>query len=103
MLGLGLAQRVDQFTGIRSAQHRILVGPRKDTTAIGRTHVIVREDTTERQTSLLVRLNGPVIDPAWVAEEATLEEIMLGYMSKDNDERGAAINVSRLSTIGGGR
>jgi len=84
------------------AQHRLLTGRRKDTTAIGRTHVIVRGDSTERQTSLLVRLNGPVIDPAWVVEEATLEEIVLGYMSKDNDEHSAGI-VSRPSTIGGGR
>jgi ABC-2 type transport system ATP-binding protein len=85
------------------AQHRILIGPRKDTTAIARTHAIVREGSTERQTSLLVRLNGPVIDPAWAVEEATLEEIVLGYMSKDNDERSAGINVPRLSTIGGSR
>ncbi|HET9082517.1 MAG TPA: hypothetical protein VFO01_18625 [Trebonia sp.] len=38
----------------------ILTGPRKDTTAIARTRSIVREDTTARQTTLLVRLNGPV-------------------------------------------
>jgi ABC-2 type transport system ATP-binding protein len=63
------------------AQHRILTGPRKDTTAIARTHSIVREDTTPRQTTLLVRLNGPVIDPAWAVDEPNLEEIVLGYMS----------------------
>jgi hypothetical protein len=44
------------------AEHRILTGPRKDTTGIAQTHAIVREDTTTRQTTLLVRLNGPVID-----------------------------------------
>jgi ABC-2 type transport system ATP-binding protein len=65
------------------AQHRILTGPRKDTTAIARAHVIVREDTTARQTTLLVRLNGPVIDPAWAVEETNLEEIVLGYMGQD--------------------
>lgn len=85
------------------AQHRLLIGPRKDTTAIARTQVIVREDSTERQTSLLVRLKGPVVDPAWVDEEPTLEEIVIGYMSKDNDERSAGINASRMSAIGGGR
>jgi ABC-2 type transport system ATP-binding protein len=65
------------------AQHRILVGPRKDTTAIARTHVIVRQDTTPRQSTLLVKLNGPVVDPAWAVEEPNLEEIVLGYMSQD--------------------
>ena len=66
------------------AEHRILTGPRKDTTAIERTHTIVREETTARQTTLLVRLNGPVIDPAWAVDEPNLEEIVLGYMSQDD-------------------
>src|SRR5580658_3438558 len=38
------------------SEHRLLVGPRKDITAIARTHTIVREETTARQTSLLVRV-----------------------------------------------
>ena len=85
------------------AQHRILTGPRKDTTAIGRTHAIVREDTTPRQTTLLVRLNGPVIDPAWAVDDANLEEIVLGYMSADDVGHGAGPGAARLSAIGGDR
>ncbi len=85
------------------AQHRILVGPRKDTTAIARTHTIVREDTTARQTTLLVRLNGPVIDPAWAVEEPNLEEIVLGYMSQDDPAYGAGPGAARLSAVGGDR
>jgi ABC-2 type transport system ATP-binding protein len=81
------------------AQHRVLTGPRKDTTAIARTHVIVWEDTTARQTMLLVKLNGPAIDPAWAVEEPNLEEIVLGYMGQDEAGRGAA----RLSAVGGDR
>jgi ABC-2 type transport system ATP-binding protein len=85
------------------AQHRILAGPRKDTAAIARTHVIVREDTTARQTTLLVRLNGPVIDPAWDVEEPTLEEIVLGYMSAGDAGQGTGPEAARLSAIGGDR
>jgi ABC-2 type transport system ATP-binding protein len=85
------------------AQHRILTGPRKDTAAIARTHSIVREDTTPRQTTLLVRLNGPVIDPAWAVDEPNLEEIVLGYMSAGQDGRGAGPAGARLSAIGGDR
>jgi ABC-2 type transport system ATP-binding protein len=85
------------------AQHRILTGPRKDTTAIARTHSIVREDTTARQTTLLVRLNGPVIDPAWVVDEPNLEEIVLGYMSVGRTGDGAGPAGARLSAIGGDR
>ncbi len=83
------------------AQHRILVGPRKDTTAIARTHTIVREDSTARQTTLLVRLNGPVIDPAWAVEEPNLEEIVLGYMSQDDPAYGTSSAAARLSAVGG--
>ena len=85
------------------AQHRILTGPRKDTTAIARTHAIVREDTTPRQTTLLVRLNGPVIDPAWAVDEPNLEEIVLGYMSASQAGHGAGPAGARLSAIGGDR
>jgi ABC-2 type transport system ATP-binding protein len=85
------------------AEHRILVGPRKDTTAIARAHTIVREDTTARQTTLLVRLNGPVIDPAWAVEEPNLEEIVLGYMSQDEPAYGAGPGAARLSAVGGDR
>jgi ABC-2 type transport system ATP-binding protein len=85
------------------AQHRILVGPRKDTTAIARTHVIVREDTTALQTTLLVKLNGPVIDPAWAVEEPTLEEIVLGYMDQNDSGQSTRPQTIRLSVIGGDR
>jgi ABC-2 type transport system ATP-binding protein len=85
------------------AEHRTLVGPRKDTTAIARTHTIVREDTTARQTTLLVRLNGPVIDPGWAVEEPNLEEIVLGYMSQDDPAYGAGPERAGLSAVGGDR
>ena len=85
------------------AEHRVLTGPRKDTTAIARTHAIVREDTTARQTTLLVRLNGPVIDPAWAVEEANLEEIVLGYMSQDDPDYSTGPEATRLSAVGGDR
>jgi hypothetical protein len=85
------------------AEHRVLTGPRKDTTAIARTHAIVREDTTPRQTTLLVRLNGPVTDPAWAVEEPDLEEVVLGYMSQDDPAYGTGPEPARLSAIGGDR
>ncbi|MGA2529757.1 MAG: ABC transporter ATP-binding protein [Acidimicrobiales bacterium] len=85
------------------AEHRVLIGPRKDTTAIARTHAIVVEETTTRQTSLLVRLNSPVIDPAWTVEQANLEEIVLGYMSQDEASRSTSPAAARMSAIGGDR
>ena len=65
------------------AEHQVLVGPRKATTAIEKTHTIVQVMRTARQTNLLVRGSGPVIDPAWESAEVGLEEMVLAYMGQD--------------------
>jgi ABC-2 type transport system ATP-binding protein len=68
------------------AEHQILIGPRKDTTAIERSHRVVQVTRTPRQTTMLVRLNGsgvPVVDPAFEASDVSLEELVLGYMGQD--------------------
>jgi ABC-2 type transport system ATP-binding protein len=64
-------------------EHKVLIGPRKDTSALERRHHVVQAVRTARQVSLLVRLNGPLIDPAYEAEEVSLEELVLGYMGAD--------------------
>jgi ABC-2 type transport system ATP-binding protein len=64
------------------AEHQVLVGPRKDTTAIERDHTLVQAVRTARQTILLIRRNGPVVDPAFVAADVGLEELVLGYMGQ---------------------
>ena len=65
------------------AEHRVLTGPRKETTAIERDHRVVRVTRTPRQTTLLVRLNGPVADPAFHASEVSLEELALAYLGEE--------------------
>jgi ABC-2 type transport system ATP-binding protein len=65
------------------AEHQVLVGPNKDTTAIERDHYVVQATRTPRQTRLLVRLNGPVIDPAFQASDVGLEELVLAYLGEE--------------------
>jgi ABC-2 type transport system ATP-binding protein len=65
------------------AEHKVLVGPRKDTTAIERDHQVIQITRTPKQTTLLVRLNGPVLDPAFEANDTSLEELVLAYMGMD--------------------
>jgi ABC-2 type transport system ATP-binding protein len=55
----------------------------------------VQVTRTPRQTTLLVRLNGPVIDPAFEASDVSLEELVLGYMGQD-----APPNPAQLTTVG---
>jgi ABC-2 type transport system ATP-binding protein len=64
------------------AEHQVLVGPGKDTTAIERDHTLVHAVRTARQATLLIRRNGPVIDPAFEAADVGLEELVLGYMGQ---------------------
>jgi ABC-2 type transport system ATP-binding protein len=77
------------------AEHRVLVGPRRDTAAIAGTHTIVQAMHTARQTTLLVRGTAPVLDPAWESSEVGLEEMVLAYMGQD-----AAPAISHLTPVG---
>ena len=81
--------------GALLAEHHVLVGPRKDTAAIARTHTIVQSLHTPRQTTLLIRGNAPVIDPAWESSGVGLEEMVLAYMGQD-----AAPAISHLTPVG---
>ena len=80
------------------AEHQVLVGPRKDTAAIERTHTVVRSVHTARQTTLLIRCHGPMADPAWSVMDVGLEELVLGYMGQ-----GAEPELDRLTTVGDGQ
>jgi ABC-2 type transport system ATP-binding protein len=62
------------------AGHRLLTGPRTDGAAVARVHEVIRESHTERQTTLLVRVNGHVYDTCWEIHEVDLEEIVLAYL-----------------------
>jgi ABC-2 type transport system ATP-binding protein len=77
------------------AEHMVLVGPRKDTSAIERAHTIVHATKTPRQTTLVIRRGGPVIDPAYQAEDISLEDLVLAYMGA-----AAPAAYAHLSTVG---
>ncbi|HTZ65099.1 MAG TPA: ABC transporter ATP-binding protein [Solirubrobacteraceae bacterium] len=63
------------------AGHRRLSGPRRD----GRLPAgqeLIEETHTDRQSTLLVRAEEPIIDPRWSVSEVTLEDIVLAYMGR---------------------
>jgi ABC-2 type transport system ATP-binding protein len=63
------------------AGHRQLVGPRHLGEPIGGVRAVVRARHTDRQSTLLVRTDGPVRDPSWAVHELTLEDLILAYLS----------------------
>ncbi len=80
------------------AAHRVLVGPRRDTAEAGRGLTVIKSTRTTRQTRLLARLDGPVLDPSWTVTEVGLEDIVLAYMGEAN-----TLAASTLTTIGPAR
>lgn len=59
--------------------HRMLTGPRNNGGPAG-PFTVISTSPTEKQTTLLVRLDGPLRDPAWQADEVGLEQLVLAYM-----------------------
>jgi ABC-2 type transport system ATP-binding protein len=64
------------------ARHKLLVGPRTSADSVAHIHNVVQATHSERQTSLLVRINGHVWDPSWQINDVTLEEIVLAYLGQ---------------------
>ena len=77
------------------AEHHVLVGPARPPRRSRRPAPSSRPCAPPRQTTLLVRGNAPVIDPAWESDEVGLEEMVLGYMGQDIPPP-----IAHLTTVG---
>jgi ABC-2 type transport system ATP-binding protein len=62
--------------------HKRLIGPRQDESAIASVHTVIEASHTDRQTTLLVRTNGPLFDPSWEVQDVSMEDIVLAYLSQ---------------------
>jgi ABC-2 type transport system ATP-binding protein len=69
------------------ATHRRLVGPRRDPASLPGGQEVIEESHTDLQSTLLVRCDGPVLDPAWTVVELSLEDIVLAYMGNAGSAR----------------
>jgi ABC-2 type transport system ATP-binding protein len=82
------------------AEHQVLVGPRKDTRAIEKAHTLVQATHTARQSTLLIRVGGPVADPAWEAADVGFEELVLAYLGRPGPGPDAQAAIAHLTTVG---
>jgi ABC-2 type transport system ATP-binding protein len=64
------------------ATHRRLSGPRRDSALLPASQQVVEESHTDRQSTLLVRTEHPIIDPAWNVAQLSLEDLVLAYMGR---------------------
>ena len=67
------------------ASHHRLTGPRRDTARMPADQEVIEASHTDRQTTLLVRNEGPILDPAWAVEDIGLEDLVLAYMRRAGD------------------
>jgi ABC-2 type transport system ATP-binding protein len=64
------------------ATHHRLIGPRCDPSSLPENQQVIEESHSERQSTLLVRSDGPIMDPAWTIEALSLEDLVLAYMGQ---------------------
>ena len=68
------------------ASHRRLSGPRRDPGSLPAGQEVITESHTDKQSNLLIRTDGPVLDPAWAVTPVSLEDLVLAYMSRADDD-----------------
>jgi ABC-2 type transport system ATP-binding protein len=64
------------------ASHFRLTGPRRDLDTLPANQEVIEERHTDRQSTLLVRTDDPILDPAWTVEQVGLEDLVLAYMAR---------------------
>ena len=79
-----IGSRVQVAGGIEEllATHHRLTGPRRDHTTLPKDQLIVLESHTDRQSTLVVRSDYPVLDRSWSVEQLSLEDLVLAYMTR---------------------
>jgi ABC-2 type transport system ATP-binding protein len=69
------------------SSHYRLSGPRRDPRTFPANFDVIEQSHTDRQSSLLVRTNDPIHDPAWIVKPVTLEDLVIAYMSQARDDK----------------
>jgi len=87
-----LAGEVDRLL----ATHHLLTGPRRNPGTLPASQHVISASHTDRQTTLIVRTDAAVHDPAWTVSPVGLEDLVLAYMSQTGPPgRRPALEVQR--------
>jgi ABC-2 type transport system ATP-binding protein len=74
-------QLAGEISTLLETHHRIS-GPRRDVSTLPANQEVIEESHTDKQTTLLIRTDAPILDPAWTVKPVTLEDLVLAYMSR---------------------
>ncbi len=64
------------------AAHHRLSGPRREPDSLPAGQEVIEASHTDRQSTFLIRSDGPVLDPAWIVRPVTLDDLVLAYMGR---------------------
>ncbi|MGA8207291.1 MAG: ABC transporter ATP-binding protein [Candidatus Dormiibacterota bacterium] len=75
------------------ASHLRLTGPRRALSTLPKNQKVIEASHTDRQSTLLVRTEEPILDPAWTVEQVGLEDLVLAYMRQAREVRQATLRI----------
>ena len=64
------------------ASHHRLIGPRRDPNTLPANQEVIEAIHADRQSTLIVRTDDPIHDPAWAVEQLNMEDLVLAYMDR---------------------
>jgi ABC-2 type transport system ATP-binding protein len=82
-----VGSRVRAAAGVEDllATHHRLTGPRRDPSRLPADQHVVCASHTDRQSTLIVRSDAPIHDPAWTVSQLSLEDLVIAYMHQAAD------------------
>jgi len=65
--------------------HHRITGARRDPVSLPAGQTVIEASHAERQSTMLIRSDGPILDPGWVVSAVTLDDVVLAYMRQARD------------------
>ena len=76
--------------------HHRIIGPRRDPGGLPASHRVIEATRVDELTTLVVRADEPITDPAWTVEQITLEDLVLAYMGRGAASGGGHVYGSEV-------
>jgi ABC-2 type transport system ATP-binding protein len=67
------------------ASHYRISGPRRDPGSLPANQEVIEARHTDKQSTLLVRTDDPILDPAWIVKPVSVEDLVLAYIRRAGD------------------
>jgi ABC-2 type transport system ATP-binding protein len=69
------------------ATHHRLTGPRRELDSLPSDQEVIEESHTDKQSTLLIRTENPILDPDWTVEQVNLEDLVISYMGRSGNDK----------------